>query len=347
MNNNVWWTKIANAARLISDVTDSVSDRHSVILVYSDDIPFYDDMFETLHKTISSTDASSRFTEIDSSQITTDVESYMFDEFFAASAGEYFPTPNNSRTRFMAENISSDLISTNIWLKAESPVQLEMWRKFLTEYNSYCKKGRNAVFLLIMKDNGKSWGNIKNTRILRYEDYISQYDKYIYCMLEAAELKDCTPEMKKYIAELAIGLSGGDMEKCRDILGFGKQLISETFGVCRTVIPKMDERGVKRVKWETQMKLVFPILEKYRSQLLDLYLTDIKKAIPFTTPTHEVIEDPFELDLGNLKQICDNGYFKMDDKKYKKLVFFKDSRNDLAHMKPIDDNNALKILKED
>lgn len=92
------------------------------------------------------------------------------------------------------------------------------------------------------------------------------------------------------------------------------------------------------------MKVLFPEIENARYRIVQKNLVRIQQALPYNTVYGLEINEPFELDLGNLLGMIKGRQINLPSKDYQELSDLKLIRNSLAHMKPFQYNEKLEKL---
>ena len=93
-----------------------------------------------------------------------------------------------------------------------------------------------------------------------------------------------------------------------------------------------DEVFVKKCIWESQLKVLFPIIEGYRSGFVVKYNNTLKEILPIKSAYGDMITLPQDVELGMLFRLAACREIVLDSKEYRELVLFKNARNCLAHM---------------
>ena len=89
---------------------------------------------------------------------------------------------------------------------------------------------------------------------------------------------------------------------------------------------------VQHLIWLSQIKTIYPYIEKYREEFVRKYATAIQKQLPITSSYGERYESPKDVELGTLKYMVDNGHIVLSCKEYDRLKNFKEARNKLSHL---------------
>ena len=338
MANSIWWTKISNSSRLIQDITDDLIGGKSVILCIGNEIPFYDEFRTVLMDKLSRNDARNTVTEIDLEENFDDVGEYFLEKYCSPDVrSEYFPRKNYSAASYLSECAGFQLNGSIVWIRNIQQNNIAGWCKFIRDYDGQNTNIGKAIFLLELKNCFGYHVKSKNCKVISADKYYSEFDYYVYCFLLAAEIKKCNDEMKQYIAELVCKLCCGKVELCSEMFKYGLDVAKNPCASVRAVFGKdaLPENEITAIVWQVQNKLIFPVLEQFRRNMVEKHIWEIEKRIPFRTPYGQEITDPFNLDLGNLKKMYKDNAICLSPEEEKTMLNYIEIRNNLAHMKPI------------
>ncbi|MBQ3916299.1 MAG: hypothetical protein II690_06885, partial [Ruminococcus sp.] len=86
--------------------------------------------------------------------------------------------------------------------------------------------------------------------------------------------------------------------------------------------------------WNTQIKTIFPKMETERRAIVEKYRSELKKALPIRSATGEKIENPLELEIGQILLLVKKRNIA-NWKDYNMLKIMKEARNALAHLEAV------------
>ena len=198
---------------------------------------------------------------------------------------------------------------------------------------------------------------VKGLRYLSFEDSIDFYDKYTFCVLASTGI-DIKSNIRPYVAEVVSSVCKNDIEICAICMQRWNDFVLkpyETFLQIATSEAYSDEAFfdedftselVETRTWEAQIKLLFPIVERYRTRFVKKYQQYIEKELPIKTITGEIIDDPLDVELGSLSWLAKEKCVPLSPKEYTQLDTFKKARNKLAHLKALDFEQVEWILSQ-
>lgn len=337
MTNSIWWNKISNSSRLIQDITDDLIGRKSVILCIGNEFPFYDEFKAVLMDKLSRNDARNTVTEIELEGNCNDVGKYFLEKYCSPDMRSgYFPRKNYSAASYLSECTGFQLNGSIVWIRNIQHDNIAGWCRFIKDYNDQNANIGKAIFLLELKNYSGHHIKSKNCKVISADNYYSEFDYYVYCFLLAAEIKNCNDEMKRYIAELVCKLCCGKVELCCEMFKHGLDVAKNTCVSVRNVLGEdaLTENEITAIVWQVQNKLIFPVLEQFRRNLVENHMWEIKQHLPFRTPYGQEITDPFNLDLGNIKKMHKDNSIGLSPEEEETMSKYIEIRNNLAHMKP-------------
>ena len=177
---------------------------------------------------------------------------------------------------------------------------------------------------------------------ISYVDSIEHYDNVLFNMLAASSLKG-TEMFKRYLAEVVSLMFPNDVELSAKCIASGKEFLinresvlkkisdceSRSNGDCFEVILFEDEQNEK--VWEAQIKVLFPIIERYRNKIVKKYRNEIESALPITTNYGDEITSADDVELGLIISIVASGKLRISSSDYDCVYKMKTARNGLAH----------------
>ena len=96
--------------------------------------------------------------------------------------------------------------------------------------------------------------------------------------------------------------------------------------------------------WEAQIKVVFPIIEKQRSIIVERYRNGIEALLPITGAYGEMFFDAEDVEIGVLSHLVSLGRLVVAFEDGKMIARLRNARNTLAHIKPMTQAEIDEIL---
>lgn len=328
----LWWNRLVNSVRFLDDVRDALLEGKSVVMNFSSDIPWFDEMTEVLeHKLAFMTESRSiKFDDV--SSITANPSEYLFKKYFSdAERRKYWP--NQSYEQFMAENDNTTFNHRVLCITGINSGNAASWLKTVSEYLEYRNSEERCVFILFVQQ-----ANINSSKLIsnfQYSDYVTDYDCLMLC-LTLLSTEKCSSIQKQYISEIASNIANNNVEIAGLLAKEGLNLAEDPYGTASQVLWDNDikvsnlSEVVETAVWEAQLKLVFPRLEDFRRNLVQNYSDKIKSYLPITSSSGEKIGKPSDVEIGQLFFIAGKGKF-LDKNEFDMLCKMRDARNLLAH----------------
>ena len=190
---------------------------------------------------------------------------------------------------------------------------------------------------------------------LVYEKEIAHYDTYLFAMLAASTQKQ-TESFRQYLAEAVSSVVPDDAELACACIKRGRTFLEdpvktiasikkETFRSDGTAFwPDISEKQIAERMWEAQIKVVFPIIEKQRSIIVERYRKGIEALLPITGAYGEMFFDAEDVEIGVLSHLVSLGRLAVAFEDGKMIARLRNARNTLAHIKPMTQVEIDEIL---
>ena len=340
-----WWSKINSSSQMIEDILKSVKKRNSVVVnVFG--APFTEEFVEIMRSSLYMNDSENSFELIDDSESSIAVEELLFGRYCPSDvANEYFPTPNNSKAKFIAHCKQFSLNSSTAWVRLSGEKRANEWLDFIKEYSENCDAMMHAVFVLQINSESLQPVKTRNISSVFAKDYITPYDYYVYYMLETAQIPSYSALKKRYLAELLASFCANDVATAERMFGRREEILErpvELYSECSGA--DIQPAELQSRLWRAQMRVLFPEIEDFRYRIVQKYIDEIQAALPFPTVYKTEINEPFELDLGNILSMSRSGNVILQSNDVDKMKNYKSIRDNLAHMKTSSYNDVKKML---
>ncbi len=192
---------------------------------------------------------------------------------------------------------------------------------------------------------------------LIFDHQIGAYDKFAFCALAASD-RHCREYLRPYLADLVSTVCNRDIELCAECVSLGNAFLENSIQVIRDIVREKcrsngknycfpgTEEEIRTKIWETQLKNIFPVIEKYRSSFIRKYRKYIDSALPITTSYGEQVVNPEDVEIGALVYMVGNGKIPLESREYETLVVFREARNRLAHLNMLEPDAVDLILRK-
>lgn len=346
MIGELWWTRLVNSVRFLDDVKDILMDEKSVIMNFTNNIPWLDIMIFTLEQQLSLMTDTRSFEVRDISSIQTEPGKYLFESYCSESERKkYWPNTHKSHERFLATNNNTTLNHRIVCITGINSGNASPWIKAISEYLENRDSEERAIFILIVQ--GINTKKSQYMESIRYSDYVTDYDCLMLCLTMLSSAK-CGSAQKQYISEIASNIAKNNVE-IAGLLATAELSLAENpvntasdvLGENNIIINDLKER-VKTAVWEAQIKLVFPRLEDFRRELVQKYYHNIQKLLPITSSSGERVDKASEVEIGQLYFLCSINKI-LEKNEFDLLKKMRDARNLLAHREILTYNKLIEL----
>jgi len=350
----IWWEQITRASRLLRTVSDTMLGGKSVILSLPPSIPWYRTMYSRIEELLHQGNPNNCLQEF--SCPPGNVGEFLFETYCKQEKRASYRR-GMSYAAFLAKSEDLVLNDRYLWVRDVSGEKLEEWSRFLVEYYKNLPEGMPpAVFLLETVEGEQPRKAVKGVQSIRFSDEVDAYDRFAFCALACTE-GGVPIVLRPYLAELVSTLCQDDVELCAACIQRGQSFLTDPEGVLNDIARRKTRSngetfdiapmlaGLKGRLWESQLKLIFPVLQQYSAEFIQQHEKEIRAALPLTTSYGETIDDPQDAELGLLVYLVGSQQLGLSGPEHKQLVLFRNARNSLAHMRPLDFSNVEKILR--
>lgn len=349
--NNIWWTQISSARHFLGQITETLLMRKSVLLSVPEWLPWADTLYAELENSLIAHGSAKSLKCIDCPA--DDVGRYFLENYCKKEKrAQYRPT--ETPASFLARNSDIGLNHYYIWVKNISPERLRSWKKFITDYYAAVPQGMPcAGFILEVSTAGIA--DTRNLVPLSFEQSITPYDSFTFCALAGAEA-GIPEQLRPYLTEVVSNLCRKDVELCAACLADWRAFFQDPIGqYCllsesglrsdgRPFSVATDRDQLTHALWEAQLKQLFPIIERYRSDFIRLHSREIQKLLPIQNVLGEELNTPQDVELGILHHWAYHLQITTTDEEYHALDFFRQMRNYLAHLNTLNSEDVSAIL---
>lgn len=350
MSNTTWWGELPNAEKFIEAVTLDLRDGKDVLLELPEHLPWEAAFYEQLAISLEKNGVVHALRELEDDPHKEPGEIILRKFCKPERRAQY--RPNIGYGRFLANSQGSTLSTALIEVHDLRNGRLEVWLDFVREYRKALSND-GAVFLLETRERPE---RTKGMSVHAYAGSIGSFDAYTFYMISASSYSG-TLLQRRYLAELAFTLCGSDAELGGACLQNSFVFISKPLerlnDVCNTLfradggnfrLPG-NKTNLKKQVWQAQLRIVFPLLEDYRQDLIRKYRKDVEHCLPIETAHGEIISEPEDVELGSLSWLIRQKRLNVTAYEETCIEVCKDARNSLAHLKPIGYNLLMDVLK--
>ncbi len=348
----LWWMNITKAHKFLEDIVSAAVEGRSIILSLPPNTPWRSTLIDLVVERLKMENPKNRL----------ELFSCPEEEVGLFLLNKYVKKEKRAKYRygmtyayFLGNSEDTVLNDRYIWVTDIPRDRYKEWLDFIAEYNENVKNKTPAIFILETHDESLAKKAKKGIKKLAFDQNISAYDKFAFCALAATE-NACKEYMRPYLAELASTICNEDIELCAECVSAGNVFLKNPAKTIRDIVAdkyrsdgkkytfSKTENDIKTLVWETQLKNVFPVIEKYRSNVVKRYEQQIKNGLPITNAFDEVVKNPEDVEIGTLVLMAGKGKLALGDRDYQELLDFRDARNQLAHLGTLDFERVERLL---
>ena len=340
---NTWWTEVSGPSRFIRSIVETASAQKSCILSVPDELPFEIEFIDTLTSALQREFSGHSVVYIASAENSAS-EYFMSRCCKRETRSAFRPKPGYTAAHFLAETKAATLHGGCFIADLLEPADLSEWTSFVSAYRSALKKDIPPASFILMCRGKSAPRAVKGLRVIDYRDYSSQFDAYAYCAVRVSELSE-PAVIKTYLADLAASLTGGNAEHAETALYTYREFLDDPVRFMQVHFPgeTNDTEEFGKLVWESQLKCIFPLLERYRCSFVEKYAAGIERFLPLENPAGDDYTAAADVELGSLLYLSRNGLM-IDTEDYHRLRLMASARNELAHLAVLSIETVRDIL---
>lgn len=348
--NHIWWERVPNALSFISDVTNSLIEEKSVILQYTDALPWRDTFVASVQNSVQQSNSSKRFDNIRGVE---DPGIFLLDTNCKREKRTQY-RPTKSYACFFAESDDIVLHERYFWVIIETKKQLEVWSTFVSDYVKARDRNKEKAVFILEWHGENQVSRRKGILFYSYDNYIGSYDSIVFSTLASSSIKQAL-FINQYLAALSAAVTGRDIELCAACLAKYEDFLHCPYDVVSNLVSssrRSDESSyafsktrdeVKHCIWLAQIKTVYPVIEEFRKAFVSRYQNSIQSKLPISTLYGEQYTEPSDVELGTLVYMTNTADLQIPPEDYDKLIAFRDARNRLSHLDTLDFDQLQKL----
>lgn len=348
----LWWENITNTSHFIDQIVEAVQSGSHLFLQLPQFVPWYETMSDLVISKIERQNSDRSLKIImDSGK---DPGEYLFYQYCRQEKRAQY-RPGIGYAQFLAKSEELMMNHYILWVTQADAAQAKKWYNFLEGYSKALGKGKKGCIFLIETRGDVSIRERGGIKRLVYEKEIAHYDTYLFAMLAASTQKQ-TEGFRQYLAEAVSSVVPDDAELACACIQRGRTFLEdpvktiasikkETFRSDKTAFwPDISEKQIAERMWEAQIKVVFPIIEKQRSIIVERYRKGIEALLPITGAYGEMFYDAEDVEIGVLSHLVSLGRLAVAFEDGKMIAKLRNARNTLAHIKPMTQTEIDEIL---
>ncbi|MDR2591341.1 MAG: hypothetical protein LBC59_00845 [Chitinispirillales bacterium] len=370
-SDNVWWDYVTGPSHFISETLRYLHEGKSVCLITQNGLPFRGTFFDRISDTLCKMNSSAYF----------DFE-YVIEN--TGKPGDHLIRHLGLRSDYRPNVPEADFIHKNGALSnrlshivTKNGDNVRDWLDFIKSYKSNSLK--DGLFLLEINEAPHTPVSQKYLEILKYDDFITEYDSHLFAglitdndkltptdnsKLSPIDKRYITAE-RQYITAIAVSFFGTDVERIDDFIRVYKIAQNPFDTIPENFFPDKDSANEKL--WNAQVQELFPFIMRKTRDFVNNWRDAINEAINvangdknlfpkgLVNNRNERITTPDELEIGTLFVLMCKKRTDGSDKYIlcvpnqidlrKKLEFWRDMRNNIAHGKICQPEDVERLLK--
>lgn len=351
----LWWNHITKAHKFMEDIVTAALEGKSMILSLPVNVPWRNTLLELVEGQLKLENPKNSFEVIKCPR--EEAGLFLLNKYCKKEMRASYRC-GLTYAEFLGRCEDTVLNDRYVWVTDIPETKYEEWLEFIVTYQKNVTKKTPAVFVLETNDVSFAKRAKKGIKKMIFDQNIGAYDKFAFCALVATE-NNGRDYMRPYLAELAATICSEDIELCAECVRMGNTFIEEPSNTIRNIskekcrsngeayqFSKTDEE-IRRLVWETQLKSVFPVIERFRGCFIKKYYEQIKKVLPISNSCGENVTIPEDVEIGTLFYMVGCSALSVSSLEYGELERYKDARNKLAHLDILELEVVDSILKRD
>lgn len=348
----IWWNQITRAHKFLMDIVNAAAEGKSVVIVLPDQVPWRETLIDLIRDELSIEDPQRSYKEISGPE--KEVGRYLLERFCSEEKRADYRL-GMTYADFLGKSDDIVLNDRYIWVNDLDQKKLDEWIAFIADYKKALGNRKPGVFLLEVNDKLTIRNLRKGISLIRFDNTISAYDRFAFCTLASSD-NTCKESIRPYLAEMVSAICREDIELAAVCVSKGTSFLKNPLSVIQEIREEClrsdgtafsyskTESEIDYIIWETQLKTLFPLIEKYRMEFIKKYQKAIEKCLPVKNSNGEDVTVPQDAELGLLLYLIGRGQLDITQAEYKEIVFYRNCRNSLAHLTTISWDDAQTIL---
>lgn len=317
----IWWENLYGPSSLVDGIKKEINNKKNVIISSDSDIPWIDYLYEQIVQ-------EHYDFKVDICELSFDDNckgSTVLKEILELNGIGYQYKGEKNSLKYL-ESINSEYVKVYFIKEVPSSRADEL----LYVMKNMSSKSK-VLFLAILNSSSTQGGLLK---VLKYSDYVSLQDN-IRCLKLFIQRNNISNFINDYVAEL-IGRLEPSVETAIEV--------AYNYQLGETIDFEIFDENKKKLVWESQLLVFFPLLEKKRNEFIKKYYDNIKKNLPINDVFSNVYNNPEELEIGHIMRLINNNKINVSSVEKDQFEIYYNIRNKLAHQKIVDEKMLLKLI---
>lgn len=318
----IWWENLYGPSTLVNEIQKELNNKKNIIVSCDYEIPWIEYLYEQVK--LKKYDFKIDYNEISIDEISED--STILKEILTLNGIGYQYKGDKNSIKYL-DNL--DLEYMKVYFLMNVP------QNRVDEVTYLMKNTNNktkVLFVAVIKNTPTQERALK---VKKYNDYVTVYDKVRFLKLITQKNNELN-YMNDYIAEL-VGRVESSLERAIDI--------SLHYCLGKTYNFNEFNENQKKIVWESQLFVFFPLLEKKRYEFVEKFYGQIKLQLPIKDVFENIYNNPEELEIGHLMRLIKLNKISLTSSEKREFEIYYDMRNKLAHQKIVDEDILLQLFK--
>lgn len=371
-----YWENITGPANFKRAIVKALKDRKNVLLFVQQDIPWRQQLRYSVED-------ESKDNEVDMIHMDYTDENlqgssllqWVIEHYLEPQQRKLYRAGITNPCDFISKQAS--LQNKIIWVKGIPEEQTQNLKDEILSYAKFQNKNPDRVrFVLEIRDSQGRNTDTANLSSISWNDYISTYDSLLFAYLISSQLTNHQNTLlQSYSAHIAAEICGFDSEIIYEFLQNFDGLSQDPLELIQTLHEQHRDTGrgvyepgqtaqhpfyllnqgdtatiVQRI-WKAQVQVLFPYIEQCRVQMIRSNQENLEKCLPVKDSFGNIINHPFELELGTIFYLAfgnlvegDSRFYTTDSTRNEIRLLHK-VRNTLAHVDICTTNQVDDLMK--
>lgn len=349
-----WWSNVTGPREVVSSIIMSLRMGRSAVLYVPYDLPWRHELRRCVRNNLENIpvleDLIVDVIDIeDDGANSIDPGRYLLDKYALKDDRTKFREGGNKSIQdyFLHKEVMKNKL---VWVKGIGKERSREWVSFCEHWEP--KSVADGVFVVEVRDC-PCIGRSKCIELLQYEECVSEYDVQLFnsLVLGGNAAGGLSATWKKYAAAITTHLCGADAEVARSFIERHRFMEGELLDTLKEIAGSgfFEHRGsgshvlalyragsfdeLRKRIWAGQVEILFPLIEKQRLEIVDLYRTqfeeEIKKGI---SQFGKEAEKPEDIELGTMVYMMKDRRLDIPERETRnKIHTLRECRNLLAH----------------
>ena len=347
MDISVWWKYITGPSRYLKSTYDAWLEMPVIIINAASEGELRELFYEQLEYKIRLYNNSYQVYRLSACDYKSLADNLLKKFGKASDVCEYRPAKHGSCAEYIAKiNLLQNRTVIITGISSSSERELI---DFTKNFGSCATHDSGSIILEFNHYSEICHAKMKGVSIIKWQDYYTEYDMYLFASLCASYSDDC--KIKPYIAYLAAMLADGEPDLCSDIAV--KELVGDIKKILEIYVSKYQRVAfllsrdgaddLHDIIWQAQLHVLLPLIEEKRKKFISKYKETLSSVLPIKDDYEKEITRVEEMELRHISFYIRKNSLNISSEDCKYILMLWNTRNALAHSEIIN-ADVLKLL---